>query len=621
MPSNSNQYGSMRSSRTASKAMRGQPEVPEFNGIPTLPNAPMRPLQGGMGQVWANGQHIADSGLNQRKTHGLMAMPDIQTAEGMLPYKGGRDAYQGVRQAQRRNIAMENNQYVVPDVRAFDPVAVMNAEIAQKQGVDPTSEQYAQLLLGNQNVSNVPNMPMSAYPEAVRARNAARMPQPTQAAPYMQPQALPPNDMGLRAQVPMFDDAVGNPTAGPFMPTSNDGFAPGLLDNPFADRPSLSRADIPMQEGPYAPAQPTQADPNAYPYALPQYNDAQNLGFYSGLDDIAMRGLQNKRDIDEMRRADWNRDNRVRAYDEFAGGVLNPLASMFVKDPTARGRMLSGGQQQMYRYDQQRQLRNKERGQQFDEDKYYTNAKMQSDPNYFPNWIDQQAMQTNRMNAQTGWRNSQNMQAYRQGILDARGRDADVREYAIQQREAAAQAAEERKLQELAMRKLLGEGNLDARNRGLDIQQSLGQGNLDARNRGLDMQQRSTDARIQQINAGIEEARRKGDTQQMLALLKQQQLIAELSKTHSDGTPVYGPEAWKAFGLEAPAAPEQQKPKGFFERLMPTAQPAASPIPANAPATKSKASNPMNLSPKSGAAKPKLTKAQVLEIMKQRKLM
>lgn len=601
MPSNSNQYGSMRSSRTASKAMRGQPEVPEFNGIPTLPNAPMRPLQGGMGQVWANGQHIADSGLNQRKTHGLMAMPDIQTAEGMLPYKGGRDAYQGVRQAQRRNIAMENNQYVVPDVRAFDPVAVMNAEIAQKQGVDPTSEQYAQLLLGNQNVSNVPNMPMSAYPEAVRARNAARMPQPTQAAPYMQPQALPPNAMGLRAQVPMFDDAVGNPTAGPFMPTSNDGFAPGLLDNPFADRPSLSRADIPMQEGPYVPAQPTQGYPMQNPYPMPQYNDAQNLGFYSGLDDIAMRGLQNKRDIDEMRRADWNRDNRVRAYDEFAGGVLNPLASMFVKDPTARGRMLSGGQQQMYRYDQQRQLRNKERGQQFDEDKYYTNAKMQSDPNYFPNWIDQQAMQTNRMNAFTGAKNADNMQAYREGILNAREAENERRYREMEARQQQFADREERLNRGLDQKGDQFNRKEDRLQKGQDAKNQLGQDKLTEDKRMNDARLQKIQSDIQMGVARMDELRKAGRVKE--AALEHKKLMDKINmfKLGKEGQPTYSPEGFKAAGVDAPKKPEKKKSKSLLDNLIPQAPP-------------SKPSSPMNLSP----GKPKLSKAELTAILRRK---
>lgn len=258
--------------------------------------------------------------------------------------------------------------------------------------------------------------------------------------------------------------------------------------------------------------------------------------------------------------------------------------------------MLSGAQAQMSRYDTMRKMREAERGDQFAEDKYYTDLRTKSDPNYFPNWLDQQQAMTGRYNAQNAWQQTQNMAGYRQGMLDSREAQNANRAADIAERERHNKEYE----QYLTER----EGRL----------QNMGDQKAQQAASNAAETKRYNDARINKMQQDyglaqqrLAQAAQSGDTKALAVAAQHMRAISELYKMNNDGKYIYGDQARQLAGVPAipPPPPPKKKDGGImdvFQGLMPKPQPKAA------------ATSPMKLSGK----KPPMSKDEVMAEMKRR---
>ena len=325
---------SPRSSMASSEAIAGPSQQFAPNparGIGTLPTPP-RTLLGGLGQVHAsNGRQVLTTHMVQPR-EGLDTAtahePALADSYGSLydtfdnrrrapaPSAWGQAA--GFPKAYERQPGSNLLDGLVPDPRSYDAMA---AGRALTSGLDPTSEEYARLLTGRSAG------PVSAKGQAPAGNPADIYPVPEE----LTAQALSLNDpigadlSGLAPpQVPQFDDAVANPTAGDFVPTANGDYpVPASLDNPFPEeRPSLSRGDIypePMSQEP-------SLDPNGY--LSRSSGDNVNPSGYDLLREEFQSGIYNKHMRDRLREQQWNQDNRDATFGGLMQGV-NTLASGF----------------------------------------------------------------------------------------------------------------------------------------------------------------------------------------------------------------------------------------------------------------------------------------------------
>lgn len=421
-----------------------------------------------------------------------------------------------------------------------------------------------------------------------------------------------PNVGKLVAQRPQMDlippEPSPMPAAPPMVPpawTTLRGSQMELDNGPYIQpSPRMQQQEQMRQMAPQDFAPALMAPPPQYmppmPQYMPQYARPRvpngETDIYELLQQQAIRGVNNKRAMDTMRQEDWRRDRAVRGWDELAGGVLSPLASMFVQDKAARARMLSGGQDQMYRSDRMRQLRNSERGQQFGEDKYYTDLNFANDPNSFENWATQQGIQTNRMNAFTGAQNSVNQQMYREGLLDARERNAQIQEQRLMQQGQQFDRREGRYAQNDEWKKDQGQQGLNIRNK------QVAQG--DTR---LELQRQQIQQQIAKSQAEMAHAIDTNDIKRaQLAQEKLKMLTSLYAVDPESGNSKFAPEAFAAVGAKPPVRPtkKQEKKPGLFDGLVP--KPKAEPAKAS----------PMAM----GKAKPKLTKEQVQKLLAERGL-
>lgn len=558
-------YGGMRSSKTGSRAIAGmqEPSYAPFQGIGSLPNAPVSkpaPLQGGLGKVRAGGRDLGDLWVNQTGrdgAHGRIDMPQVVTQPAVNEYvSGGGRLNRAISKSLANPVpAFEGGQMLDIDPRSgYDPMAIMQASRATSQGLDPQSEEYAQMLLGHPVQPQVMPQQMQPLPEEMTA------------------QALPMDRM--QGQAPFQPDASGFQMRDPQM-DEVPAQLPADLDNPFQDvantqaQPrSLTREDD-LNNG-FDPNDPYQQ------YAMPRYNGGEDP-FYKGVNNVAMAGLDNKQRMDKMRWDDWNRAKTEQGWNDFAGSVLTPLAGVFAKDPGTRQRIQQSAQGQLGAYDRERQLRNSERAQQFGEDKYYTDIRQANDPNSYPNWLAGQNANTNRLNAATGVTNARSNQQYRQDMINSR-QDETERKAAWDQW------------------KMQHGDNQDSWNAFNSlVRQNQGQQRIDNQQNQFTAKQAQQDAQFQRAQAlreqqaqqqiaesrsRIQRAAQSGDYKSVELELKRQQMIMEANKRDKDGNFIYPDETAAAIGADRAEAPVAEKKPSLLESMFGGKPKAEAPAPA-----------------------------------------
>jgi len=586
------------------------------------------PLQGGLGQIYANGYKIADTGINQRKTHGQRGVPAADSIENLYGnYKGAGGTARAIREAQdmapgpdmitQDDLLRQNNpnvrQYVkdrefairhngqpqsfsdrfdgiIPDRRSGgDP---NYARAAEDFHISPNDPRYVHMLLGglksipaNLYINStdgqgrvkglgydklydengkprpqapleplpgempmtrdypqpLPAMPQQALPEEMTARAL-----PMDQIPNAPEGAMPMDDPWFQARRPEMDDSQ------PIASGGMGGQLPYDLDNPFQDvsneapRPrGLTREDD-LSNG-FGPQDPYQQ------YAMPQYQRPDPTGFYAGLDGVATQGLNNKSRMDMMRWQDWERDNQERGWDELNGGVINPLMSMFVKDPNTRARMQQSGQAQSNRYMQNRQLRNSERSQQFGEDKYYTDLRQDNDPNSYPNWLARQNATTNRINSATGVTNARSLYENRNSLIDNRGDEHERKQAWDQYRMRHGDSQDSWNAFNSLVRANQGQQRIDNQQSQFGV--SSGQ-----RQQELAIKQAVADSQIKSADARISEALRNGDIKQAQLELNRKELLLRANQRDKNGEYIYPDESAAEVGATRAVTPEPEKP-------------------------------------------------------------
>lgn len=563
-------YGNTRNSKTSSRAIAAMPpqgSMPQFNGIGSLPSPEPQPkpttqLFGGLGKVRANGRDLGDLIQNQTGpggTHGLEEMPQVTTQDLVnMHVRGGRSLNKEIDHALRAF----NPESMPGNVWGNDPMVaqsfinspgaapgkiedIARATKAQRllaAGVDPTSPEYTAMLLGHAPAGASPSATPQPMPQQMPPNLPAPQPNTNpgfqQRIPQMaDPLADPDRDGdGFRMRRPEYDNSIPG-----FAPVANGGTMPGG----------------PMDEHGYNPG----FDPYQQ-YNMPQYNQG-NDPFYKGVNDVAMGGLDNKQYMDKVRREDWERDRRNRGWDEFAGGFLTPLQSMFVKDNGARQNMLAGGQAQATRYQQSRQLRDAERRDQFGEDKYYTDLRQANDPNSYENWLAGQNARTSRLNAQTGVNNSRTNEAYRQQMAQNGAERNDINQAFNQWRMQHGDSMESRRAFESAWKMSQGQQRIDN-------QASQFQTNAGFRDQEIGLKSKMLEMQGQRLQAQMEQAQKAGDLNQQRLLLQQMQALANLYVIDpKTGEPKFANEAFELFGAQPPQKPEAPEPEpGFLKQIL-----------------------------------------------------
>lgn len=348
-------------------------------GIGSLPSPP-KTLYGGTGEIIKNGRRIADLFVNQKQLHGLYSPPPADTIDRVR-----QNVQHGARLADQLGDRFDNPipyrdpsgmmrvplENPIPMDRTGVNIPAMAADRARAQGMDVTSEAYANLILGKEGL--MPQSAPQALPEEMTAR-ALSLGDPL--AGLVGPQDI----QFFQPPPPEMDNS--------FMPVSNDGGMDGGLENPFGapedvQRPSLSREDIaggimPMAPGGYL------GQGEGYDTLKQMFND----------------GVANKYNRDDIRERQWSQDERDQNFGGWMMG-LNNIASGFA-GKSRGGRRFLDAQNQGYAQQAQnsRRMRGTEMGQQFNEDKYYGDLLNENDPNSIAN-------QAKMMNAQTGIRNAE----------------------------------------------------------------------------------------------------------------------------------------------------------------------------------------------------------------------
>lgn len=602
-------YGSNRSSKTASNAIANKKrnDMPEFNGIGSLPNVP---LQGGLGEIWGGGRKQMGFTWKQPKA-GYRGEADDPLAVNY------GDLYK--RFANKKDTPTPDEfsrRIAVPRVESLDELQVgerglygrMQANLASQIGIDPLSEEYAQILLGKRPDAFSlirGNDPLSGVNLGMVGGTGATIAQPPQADPLMQQRRQMP------AQFERMVPGVGGYGGGDFMPVANEGpQAQGQFGPPEGFAPQMVAPPQPQYMPPqYMP--PQQMYPPVPQYTQPQPKSVGDQNIYSRLDDMMLAGMNNKTIYDQYRQDDWTRDRAARGWDMFAGGVLNPLASMFVRDPAARNRMMQSGNQQAYRYDNMRQLRNNERQAQFNEDKYYTDMRMANDPNSFENWAKQQELQTSRMNANNGlmsqqglaqWRmmQDQNADLERQRKTERDSNDFDIRNRQLEAMSAYRQG-------QLALGDI--RNKISQQNANTTASRAASLNSVDAKRQQL------MNSQIDKIQQDIEDAVLRGDLNRVKSRLDEINTLRQMYAIDEKGNPKVDAQGFAQAKLPAPksaTAKKAEKKKGLLDGLIPQAKPAQSTQP-----------NPANPIPakRATAAKPPMSRAELEKLLKAKGLM
>lgn len=597
-------YGSNRSSKTASNAIANKKrnDMPEFNGIGSLPNVP---LQGGLGEIWGGGRKQSTFSWNQPKA-GYRGVADEPLADNYAylynSFVNKKDSV--TPQEFMRRVARSRPESLGDMMPSAPGFAARNqANLASQMGIDPLSEEYAQILLGKRPDAFSlirGNDPLSGVNLGIVGGTGATIAQPPQADPLMQQRRQMP------AQFERMVPGVGGYGGGDFMPVANEGpQGQGQFGPPEGFAPQMMAPPQPQ----YAPPQympPQQMYPPVPQYTQPQPRSTGDQNIYSRLDDMMLAGMDNKTIYDQYRQDDWTRDRAARGWDMFAGGVLNPLASMFVRDPAARNRMMQSGNQQAYRYDNMRQLRNNERQAQFNEDRYYTDMRMANDPNSFENWAKQQELQTGRMNANNGLMSQQGLAQWRmmqdQNADDNRNRQwlADYNTAAQRAQQLAAMAEYRRGMLSLGKER----NQIAGQNAQTQASRAASLNTTDDKRRAL------IDNQIEKIQQDIDDAILSGDLARAKSGMEYIDVMRQMYAIDEKGNPKVDAQGFAQAKLPPPkpaTAKKAEKKKGLLDGLMPQAKPAqstqpnpANPIPAN----------------RAAATKPPMSKAELEKLLK-----
>lgn len=404
-------FGNPRGSMTGAKAIAPPSQEFEpkpFNGIGSLPNAP---LQGGAGEVWGGGRKQMDTQWKQPKAGYRGEFDDplaVNYGDLYKTFANKKDAPTPDEFSRRvAGPRVESLDELQPGVRGL--YGRMQANLASQIGIDPLSEEYAQILLGKRPDAFSlirGNDPLSGVNLGMVGGTGALLSQPPTAQPVMSPAALPPDGPMVPGE--------GGYGGSDFMPISNnggfDGGLPSDLPNPFdapenLPRPSLSRADIPADPmeamGAMPPAQLQQ------PMPMMQPNGFLSSGpGYDMLKEQFGRGIDSKRERDRMRGEQWRRDMSQQGFGDFMTGVNNIFSGFAGKDRGAQ-RFLDGQTQNyMTQSQNSRRMRGSEMGQQFDEDKYYSQLLNENDPGSPENAARMQNAYNGMLNAQAAMENA-----------------------------------------------------------------------------------------------------------------------------------------------------------------------------------------------------------------------